>query len=139
MIFWDSSALTPLLVTEAESEQRESQLRADPRMLVWYGTRAEIESALARRKREGSLDLTAESAARERLARLEGSWAEVAPTRQVRDRSLRLLRIHPLRAADAFQLAAALVACGENPGGWEFRTADLRLRTAAVLEGFDAT
>lgn len=139
MIFWDSSALTPLLITESESELRESQLRADPRMLVWYGTRAEIESALARRKREGSLDPGAESTARKRLAWLEGAWAEVAPSRQVRDRSLRLLRIHPLRAADAFQLAAALVACGDNPDGWDFRTADLRLRTAAALEGFKAT
>jgi len=139
MIFWDSSALTPLLLTEADSELRESQLRADPRMLVWYATRAEIESALCRRKREGSLDSTAESVARKRLGQLESSWAEVAPTRQVRDRSLRLLRTHPLRAADAFQLAAALVASGENPGGWDFRTADLRLRHAAALEGFNAS
>ena len=139
MIFWDSSALTPLLVTEADSELREAQLQANPQMLVWYGTRAEIESALSRRRREGSLSPTAEGAARKRLTRIEGAWAEVAPTRQVRDRSLRLLRIHPLRAGDAFQLAAALVACGENPVGWSFRTADLRLRTAAALEGFNGT
>lgn len=136
MIFWDSSALAPLLVAEGDSAERESQLRFDPRMLVWYGTRAEIESALMRRKREGLLDAASESAARKRLALLESAWVEVVPTSQVRDRALRLLRTHPLRAADAFQLAAALVACAERPTGWHFRTGDLRLRSAAEAEGF---
>lgn len=136
MIFWDSSALTPLLVREADSDVRESQLNDDPRMLVWYGTRAEIESALMRRKREGLFDATAESLARKRLAFLEKAWVEVAPTAQVRDRALRLLRTHHLRAADAFQLAACLVACAERTTGWRFRTGDLRLRLAAEAEGF---
>ncbi len=136
MIFWDSSALAPLLVAESDSAEREAQLRFDPRMLVWYGTRAEIESAVMRRKREGLLDAAAESLARKRLSFLEKAWVEVAPTTQVRDRALRLLRTHPLRASDAFQLAAALVACAERTTGWHFRTGDLRLRSAAEAEGF---
>jgi len=49
---------------------------------------------------------------------------------------VRLLRIHPLRAADAFQLAAALVACEERPAGFSFLTGDERLGEAAENEGF---
>jgi len=139
MTFWDSSALTPLCVSEADSSLREMQFRADPRIFVWYGTRVEIESALIRKKREGLLDQRSEAEVRRKLAILELGWVEVAPTRQVRDRSLRLLRTHPLRSADAFQLAAALVACGERPAGSGFRTGDIRLRIAAEAEGFAAS
>ena len=53
MRFWDSSAITPLLVVEADSAQRERQLADDADMLVWFGTLTEVESSLARRKRAG--------------------------------------------------------------------------------------
>jgi hypothetical protein len=38
---------------------------------------------------------------------------EVGAIQRVKDRAIRLLRIHPLRAADALQLAAAMVATEE--------------------------
>ena len=41
MRFWDSSAVTPLLVDEAQSEAREQALSDDPVMVVWYATPAE--------------------------------------------------------------------------------------------------
>jgi hypothetical protein len=50
---------------------------------------------------------------------------------------LRLLRVHPLRAAGALQLAAALEWAGAPPDG-ELVTFDERLREAAVREGFAA-
>ena len=56
----------------------------------------------------------------------------------VRNRAIRLLRVHPLRAADAFQLAAALVAFRAQPQDAIFLTGDERLRLAAEREGFDA-
>jgi len=136
MIYWDSSALTPLLLTEADSELREAQLSQDPSVVVWYGTLAEIESALCRRKREGSLGREDEAKARVRLDMLSESWIEVQPTIAVRERALRLLRTHPLRAADAFQLAAGLVVCQEKTRSFTFLTGDLRLRDAAEAEGF---
>jgi predicted nucleic acid-binding protein len=61
---------------------------------------------------------------------------EVQPTTAVRDRALRLLRVHALRAADAFQLAAALIACEEQPRDSFFYTGDQRLAAAAQAEGF---
>ena len=136
MRFWDSSAITPLLVVEADSAQRERQLADDADMLVWFGTLTEVESSLARRKRAGELPAESELRARRHLDQLSAHWTEVTPTTEVRARAIRLLRVHPLRAADAFQLAAALIFCREQPQHLPFLTADQRLRTAADLEGF---
>lgn len=136
MNFWDSSALVALLVDEAESIRMETHLAEDPSVLVWYGTLAEIESALMRRSREGSLTEEDNRLARNKLRVLESAWNEVQPTETVRYRALRLLRVHPLRAADAFQLAAALVACRESTRDFGFLTGDVRLRDAARKEGF---
>ncbi len=49
---------------------------------------------------------------------------------------MRLLRVHPLRAADAFQLAAAIAAADESPRSLPFVTFDSRLARAAEREGF---
>lgn len=136
MNFWDSSAIVPLLVPEANSAYREGQLASDPDMLVWFGTLAELESSLSRRRRTNELTPGDEALARAHLEKLSAHWTEVAPTDDVRARAIRLLRIHQLRAADAFQLAAALVFCREKPRHLTFLTADQRLLQAAELEGF---
>jgi hypothetical protein len=44
---------------------------------------------------------------------------------------------HPLRAADALQLGAALRWAENNPRGHRFHTLDSRLTDAARREGFD--
>lgn len=49
---------------------------------------------------------------------------------------MRLLRIHELRAADALQLAAALVLAVFDPKTLPFVTLDACLATAAEREGF---
>ena len=136
MRFWDSSAITPLLVVEADSARREQQLLVDSDMVVWFGTLVEVESSLARRKRAGELSGEFELRARRHFDELAAHWTEVAPNNEVRARAIRLLRVHQLRAADAFQLAAALVFCREQPQNLPFLTADQRLRDAAALEGF---
>ena len=136
MNFWDSSALVPLLVTEASSDLRRKQYDADPWAVVWFGTLAEIESSLVRRQRDGQLPADVEHPARKRLHEMTKQWTEVTPTTEVRARAIRLLRVHPLRAAAAFQLAAALIFCREQPQHLPFLTADQRLRDAANLEGF---
>ena len=136
MKFWDSSALVPLLVTEETTNLRQGQYDIDPWAVVWFGTLAEIESSLVRRQRDGQLSVSDEAAARKRLSEITVQWTEVIPTNEVRARAIRLLRVHPLRAADAFQLAAALIFCREQPQHLPFLTADRRLRTAAALEGF---
>jgi predicted nucleic acid-binding protein len=46
-------------------------------------------------------------------------------------RAIRFLRVHPLRAADALQLAAAFVAAERRPPSLEMVTLDDRLANAA--------
>ncbi len=72
----------------------------------------------------------------ERLGRLQTDWQEIAPTDDVRLTAQRFLRVHPLRSADALQLAAAIVAAEGSPQTLEFVSLDARLRAAAQREGF---
>lgn len=136
MKFWDSSAVVPLLVAEPATAARVQMLRSDPAMLVWWGTPVECASALQRLGREGALKLEDVPTAEARLRQLAKHWAEVEPTDAVRRQAERLLRIHPLRAADALQLAAALVACQLDTGTLTVVSADDRLTSAARREGF---
>ena len=136
MRFWDSSAVMPLLVKEQLSALRAGQAADDPGMTVWWASRVECASALNRLRRDGALDEQGLDRALSRLDALAERWYEVLPVPEVRARALRLLRVHPLRAADALQLAAALVATGEDPSVLPFLTSDDRLRDAARKEGF---
>ena len=61
---------------------------------------------------------------------------EIEPWEKVREVASELILKHPLRAADAFQLAAALVWCGGKTRSESFVCLDDRLRGAAALEGF---
>lgn len=136
MKFWDASAIVPLLVAEPPRDALLALLEADAVMLVWWGTPVECASAIARREREGALPLGDATAALDRLRGLALSWQEVLPSEPVRGVALRLLRVHPLRAADSLQLAAAVVAAEHEPPTLEFVSLDERLTEAASREGF---
>lgn len=135
MKFWDASAIVPLLVAEAPTEWLFALLERDAVMLAWWGTPIECASALARREREGALAFDDATQALERLGALAASWQEVQPAEPVRTVAQRLLRVHPLRAADSLQLAAALVAAEGAPATLEFVGLDGRLNEAATREG----
>jgi uncharacterized protein with PIN domain len=94
MIFWDSSAIVPLLVNEPKTKEAQAILRKDRNLTVWCLTYLEATSALNRR-----------------------------------------LRTHPLRTADSLQLAAALIAGGNDPSQVNFFSYDDRLNEAAEREG----
>ena len=136
MRFWDSSALLPLLVAEPASESVARLLSEDPDMLVWWGSPVECTSALARLEQDGALESDAAAEAHGRLRSLIPAWTEIQPTARLRMLAQRALRVHPLRAADSLQLAAALVAVGEDPGTLTFVCLDRRLGVAAEREGF---
>jgi hypothetical protein len=135
-MFWDSSAVVPLLVAEDRSAEMAALLRSDRSPALWWGSPVECESALQRRRREDAVSPRALAAALARLEDLVEDADVVAPTAQVRRRAGRLLAAHPLRAADALQLAAALVWADEAPTGQAFVCLDDRLREAAQAEGF---
>lgn len=104
--------------------------------MVWALTPVEVLSAIHRRRRAAELDPQAYDAARRRLDVLRSGWDEIADIEIVRNRAERLLAVHELRAADAFQLAAALTACREHPGQVELISLDQQLNEAARSEGF---
>jgi predicted nucleic acid-binding protein len=126
----------PLLIEEPSSQALIRLLKAEGGLAVWWGTPVECTSAIARREREGALAPAATTAAADRLRALQPSWVEVNPSVRVRDIALRVLRTHPLRAADSLQLAAALVAAEEDPPALGFVCLDERLAAAAQREGF---
>ena len=57
------------------------------------------------------------------------------PTESARDLAAALVQRHPLRAADAMQLAAALIGSNRQPRNRAFVCFDGRLAEAAVKEG----
>ncbi|MBA2291776.1 MAG: type II toxin-antitoxin system VapC family toxin [Gemmatimonadales bacterium] len=135
MRFWDSSALVPLCLRQPRTEAARALCTEDAEMVVWWGSAIECSSAIARLHRDGLLTAGEERAARNLLDLLRRSWYEVQPGDGVREQALRLLRVHPLRAADALQLAAGLEWSG-TPARGGFVTFDARLQEAAHREGF---
>lgn len=105
-------------------------------MLVWWGSEVECASALARLERDAALQPQAAVLAFNRLKQLAAGWHEVEPSDIIRETATRLLRVHPLRAADALQLAAAFIAAEQRPSSLEMITLDDRLANAAQKEGF---
>jgi hypothetical protein len=136
MKFWDASAIVPLLMTEATTTAVQALAVKDPALVVWWATEVECASALTRLERDGGLDGVAVAQAFDRLARLTGGWHEVDASDAVRETAVRFLRVHPLRAADALQLAAAFMAAERRPSSLEVVTLDDRLAAAARKEGF---
>ena len=136
MRFWDSSALVSILVAEATSAAVMRAYELDPEVVAWWATEAECVSALARLEREGSLASSSMVDGLRRLEALARAWQEVQPVTAVRKIAIRLLRVHPLRTADALQLGAAIVAAEDHPATLRFVTLDERLAQAAEREGF---
>ena len=134
--FWDTSALVPLCCFQPQSAQARQVARTYSRQVVWWGTVIEAVSSLNRLTRDGTLNVDENRQAFARLDYLRGRWNEVQPTEEVRERAERLLRIHKLRAADALQLAAALVWCEDRPRGRALIADDGNLSEAARAEGF---
>jgi predicted nucleic acid-binding protein len=132
--YWDASALVSLCVTEADTAA--VRRLAAQGIVTWSISAVEIASAIERRAREGALTDAERIAARAALAELAAAWTEIAALGPARERALRLVATHALRAADAMQLGAALVAVADRPQGHEFVCADRRLRDAAAREGF---
>jgi uncharacterized protein len=135
MRFWDSSAILALLLKEKRSSEALKVYREDDNQSVWCLTEVEIASALSRRVREG-MDPHDERVARSQFGLLLGRWIEVSSLESVRARALRLLGTHGLSAADALQLAAALVFCDERTESLPFVCLDDRLADAARKERF---
>ena len=136
MKFWDSSALVPLLIRESSTDIVLQISNEDPEMAIWWGTETECLSALARREREKQLSRHEVTIAERDLTNILEGALEIIPGPEVRRHARRLLMTHPLRAADAFQLAAAVVLAGDRPSQVTIVTFDQNLALCAQREGF---
>jgi predicted nucleic acid-binding protein len=136
MRFWDSSALVPLVVTQAASPTIDQWFSEDNHIAAWTLTPVELVSALMRLVREGAMKEEEASEAESRVDELLKASHVVIDVEAVKSQSRRLLRLHPLRVADAMQLGAAWEWAAGRPTGRVFHTLDGRLALAARREGF---
>lgn len=136
MRFWDASALVPLCYREESSTGLLSLLQEDKDLVVWWATRVECESAFSRLQRNSNRGFSGLEASRSRLSVIAESWSEIEASDRLRLEAIRLLKAHPLRAADALQLAAALAWVADRKAARDFVCLDRRLSEAAAKEGF---
>jgi predicted nucleic acid-binding protein len=135
--FWDTSAILPLCCSQTFTTQSKKWLRKYPKIVVWWGTSVEINSGLARLKRNGDLTEKETIRALRLWEKLRKTCRIVSPVERVVELANDLPENYGLRALDSFQLAAALVWCQEKPRRRPFVTADERLAKAAEKVGFN--
>jgi predicted nucleic acid-binding protein len=128
--------LVPLLVSETTSEPLEALFQDERSVAVWWGTEVECASAVARLERMGKLTPEETSEVFQNLQEMAQVWHLIDPVETIRVSAKRFLRVHEIRAADSFQLAAAFLAAEGRPTSLEFVCLDDRLVTAARREGF---
>jgi predicted nucleic acid-binding protein len=134
--FWDSSAVVPLLVEQQASARATAWVDVDSTMVIWSLTIVEVVSALRRLVRDRAVDEAAATQAEARMEDMARACHLVIDVEPVKSAARRLLRVHPLRAFDALQLAAALHWVEGRPQGRVLCTLDSRLALAAQREGF---
>jgi uncharacterized protein len=130
--FWDTSALTPLILEESRSREMRRLMIADPNCVVSFITLVELQSALARRLKYDAMETRQNAASF--LSALESGWTVADDYAEIVQRARRLASLYGLRAADAMQLASAISMFGGGP--MDFVTLDEELAEAARAEGF---
>lgn len=102
----------------------------------WILTPIEGLSAIRRLERTRAISITqSENIIHEWKILCEGLYI-IKDVPLVIQQAERVLGLHPLKAADALQLAASLVACNHDTSAHTFVTLDQQLKTAAKKEGF---
>lgn len=139
--FLDTSALLKRHVAEPGSRwiRRLTDPGAGMDIVVSAIVRAEIVSALARRRREGRLSARGVTNLRSIAEHQMSRFIVIEVNDVVLQRACDLLERHPLRAYDAIQLSSALESSGRlsvrSLAPLTFVSADQRLLAAANAEG----
>jgi predicted nucleic acid-binding protein len=134
--FWDASALVPTFLEETSTPDVKSWQTTDPGVTIWMMTRVELISAIARKKRERPELAAVLNHAIRNVLEAASTWVQISDAAATRIHAERIVMEHPLRAADALQLGAALVAADGDPQSLELVTLDRKLAEAARSEGF---
>jgi hypothetical protein len=93
----------------------------------------ECASALARLERAVLLDVKGAALAFDRLKQLADGWREIEPGEIVSENALRFPCVHPLRAADALQLARLSLPPNDVPRRFRWS----RSTSVSRKEGFE--
>lgn len=133
--FWDTSGIVPLCCFQPTSQTLRA-LRRKYKIVAWWASLIEGQSALKRLFEGKQISQTAYAEAAKRLQILSETWREILPTEKVRETAKNLIESENLRTLDALQLAAALVWCFEKPKGKVFICCDDKLSEAARKFGF---
>jgi predicted nucleic acid-binding protein len=134
--FWDASAFVPTFIEESSTPEVQSWQAADPSITIWIMTRVEVISAIARKSREQPKLAALWTRAIRDVNEMALRWTEIWDAAATRLHAERIVMEHPLRAADALQLGAAIVAADGDPQSLELVTLDNRLAEVARREGF---
>ena len=134
--FWATSGIVPLCVLQLQSSPARQTARLYSSQVVWWASSVEATSAFHRLSRDAEVTTKDLQQALSRLEYLRIRWNEIQPSEELRHRAERLLAAHRLRAADALQLGASLIWCGNHTRGRVFIGADGNLADAAEAEGF---
>jgi predicted nucleic acid-binding protein len=134
--FWDTSAVVPLCCQQNLSQSLRKRWRETARVVAWWGTTVEVCSAISRLHAEGVITVKGRQQALARLEVLRQEWREIMPSEKARHLAEGLPDAYGLRALDSFQLAAALVWCGEQTKRRLFVCADAKLSAVAQSLGF---
>jgi predicted nucleic acid-binding protein len=133
--FWDSSALIPLCASQPQTAGSRA-LYARFGLVIWWAAQAEVWSGLTRLKRMRIINHHQFAAAKQSALALIEDCYYVHESAGILSDACSLLELHPLSAADALQLSAALEVCRHNPSNYVFITGDIRLADAARKIGF---
>ncbi len=133
--YWDTSALLPLCILQPQTTAAQACF-ARYEIVTWWATPIEIVSGLNRLERMGTITHSHYLATKPFVQKIVRDFMLVHESAGISKDACALLGLHPLRAADALQLAAALEACEHQPRGYVFITADRRLADAAKKTGF---
>ena len=134
MRFWDSSAVVPLVISEPTTGTMIAMLADDREIALSWFTSVEVTSAICRRWRETGDDVTKRNSD-ELIDALLRKALEIRDIRSVALHARVILERHALKAADALQLASALVLQATEDQPLPFVTLDHRLADAARAEG----
>jgi len=134
--FWDTSGIIPLCCQQPQSARARQALRAHSEIIVWWATPVEAISAFCRLHRQGLFSTPQLKQSEAAIEYLRQRWHEIQPLIELQQEAERILHLHALRAADALQLAAALIWCHQRPRGHHFISADSHLLRAADRESF---
>ena len=135
--FWDTSAIIPLCYAQSVSPAARRFHRRFRSTVIWWGTRVEIYSGLARLRLLKEIDEQGVVSAVRKWDTFEREANVIKPVEYVIEIATTLPGLYELRSQDAFQLAAALVWCRESPRNRPFISADQKLAEAASDAGFE--